>query len=246
MSETVSPYFTGRATEEKLSTSSRLVADFYNQDACRLAQALLGKVLVRRLDKDELVCGRIVETEAYLGVKDKACHSFGNRRTLRTKPMFMKPGTIYVYSIYGMYHCVNISSLGDGAVVLLRAVEPLLGLEEMKELRLSKQRTRRVFHPHQLCNGPSKICLSYAIGKEMNSVDIASSSSPIWIEDWNARLEFQTVTSSRIGLGRTAQEWADAPLRFYVLGSTSVSVVDRFTEKRMSSKSENDSGSPQN
>ena len=246
MSQKFSPYFPMReargSAEDKLKTLNcrRLVEDFYNQDASRLARALLGKILVRRLDNNELICGRIVETEAYLGVEDKASHSFGHKRTLRTKPMFMKPGTIYVYSIYGMYHCMNISSLGDGAAVLLRAIEPLLGLDQMQVMRFQKQRTRRAFHPHQLCNGPSKICLSYAVGKELNALDISSSSSPIWIEDWNPQLEFQTVTSSRIGLGKKAQEWINAPLRFYVLGSTSVSVTDLLSEKQMSSQSENE------
>lgn len=243
MSEILSPYFAASDAEgsqkedkENPPSCSRLVGDFYNQDASRLARALLGKILVRRLNKDELICGRIVETEAYLGVEDKACHSFGHRRTARTKPMFMKPGTIYVYSIYGMYHCMNVSSFGDGAAVLLRAIEPLLGLDQMRDLRHRNQRTQRPFHPHQLCNGPSKICLSYSIGKELNEIDLSSSSSPIWIEDWNSQAEFQIVTSSRIGLGKKAEEWASAPLRFYVLGSTSVSVTDLSAKKRMSSK----------
>lgn len=208
---------------------TRLSDLFFNQECSALAQALLGKVLVRCFENKGLICGRIVETEAYLGLPDKACHS-SHKRTERTEPMFMKPGTMYVYSIYGMYHCFNISSGGEGAAVLLRAIEPLSGLELMQQIRSVRQKKERIFPSHQLCNGPSKLCLSYGISKDLNKMDLADPSSPIWVEDWKPQLSFNTITSTRIGLGKKAAEWITAPLRFYVFGSKSVSVVDKSKE----------------
>jgi hypothetical protein len=91
---------------------NRLRDSFYNVPCEDLAKGLLGKVLVRRLSDGTLIKGRIVETECYLGGEDKASHSYNGRITERSKPMYMKPGTAYVYITYGMYHCFNISSQG--------------------------------------------------------------------------------------------------------------------------------------
>lgn len=114
---------------------TRLGLEFFDQPAVPLARAFLGQVLVRRLPNGTELRGRIVETEAYLGPEDEAAHSGGGRQTPRNRGMFMKPGTLYVYIIYGMYFCMNISSQGDGACVLLRALEPLEGMETMRQLR---------------------------------------------------------------------------------------------------------------
>lgn len=93
--------------------TSRLVKSFYKQDCESLAKALLGKVLVRYCkDTGERLSGLIVETEAYLGKEDKGAHSFNGKRTNKNEAMFMEPGTCYVYNIYGMYCCMNISSEG--------------------------------------------------------------------------------------------------------------------------------------
>ncbi|XP_057370875.1 DNA-3-methyladenine glycosylase-like [Daphnia carinata] len=206
---------------------TRLGDEFFNQESSLLANALLGKVLVRQINNGEHICGRIVETEAYLGMVDKAAHS-SCKRSVRTEPMFMKPGTVYVFSIYGMYHCFNISSGGEGKAVLIRAIEPLSGFERMQQIRSESQKKSCHGLPtHQLCNGPSKLCLSFGITKEFNKVDLADPSSRIWIEDWSPQPEFVTVTSTRIGLSKKAAEWIDAPLRFYVSDSKSVSVLDK-------------------
>ena len=106
-------------------SSTRLDRSFYDQPAEDLAKNLLGKLLYRVLDNGEVSFGRIVETEAYLGEVDKACHSYGGRRIGRCEPLYMAPGTAYVYVIYGMYHCLNVSSQEPGACVLIRALEPL-------------------------------------------------------------------------------------------------------------------------
>ena len=211
---------------------NRLEENFYNQECSVLAKALLGKVLVLCCEDGTHICGGIVETEAYLGKSiDKASHSF-LKQTARTEPMFMKPGTAYVYSIYGMYHCLNISSQGDGAAVLLRAINPISGIERMKQNRCLRQKKEHSFHPHQLCNGPSKICLSYGIDKTFNKMDLGSSSQ-LWIEDWHPPQTFSLVTSARIGIGKKAEEWITAPLRFYILGCKSVSVADRAEEAKL-------------
>jgi hypothetical protein len=91
---------------------NKLKFEHYDKPCVTLAKELLGKKLVRKLDSGELLSGHIVETEAYVGVEDKAAHSYGGRETARTKAMFMAPGTAYVYNIYGIYTCINISSQG--------------------------------------------------------------------------------------------------------------------------------------
>ena len=113
--------------EKKNQSSTKLGRCFYDRPCEDLAKKLLGKVLYRILDNGEVFCGRIVETEAYLGEVDKACHAYGGKKTKRCEPMYMAPGTAYVYIIYGMYHCLNISSPEPGACVLIRALEPLQG-----------------------------------------------------------------------------------------------------------------------
>ena len=105
----------------------RLTRDFFDAPTETLAVALLGKVLCRKTKQNEILRGKITETEAYLGEIDPACHSYRGKRTARNAPMYGPPGTAYVYFIYGMYHCFNISSKESGACVLIRALEPLSG-----------------------------------------------------------------------------------------------------------------------
>ncbi|CAN8027410.1 unnamed protein product [Ixodes persulcatus] len=107
-----------------VSRSVRLSQSFFGVSCDRLARALLGKVLARRLPDDTLLRCRIVETECYPGGDDRASSSFQGRRTESNEPLYMEPGTAYVYLTYGMYHCFNISSEGGGAAVLLRAAVP--------------------------------------------------------------------------------------------------------------------------
>ena len=99
----------------------------YDRSSLELAPFLLGKILCR-IDNGKLLCGEIVETEAYTGINDKACHAFGGKRTKRTEPVYMPAGTSYVYSIYGMYYCLNISSADEGGCALIRSLEPKEGL----------------------------------------------------------------------------------------------------------------------
>ncbi|XP_039290862.1 putative 3-methyladenine DNA glycosylase isoform X2 [Nilaparvata lugens] len=162
--------------------SDRLKDDFFNVSCEQLARNLLGKILVRNLG-DVILKGRIVETECYPGGEDKASHSFNGKITARNKPMFMKPGTCYVYLTYGMYHCFNISCQGEGAAVLIRALEPIKGIDRMLENRLNFQtrktsepkKKQRQIHSRDLCNGPGKLCVALQVDTaEVNEKDICS------------------------------------------------------------------------
>lgn len=115
----------------------KLTEEDYSIPCYELANYLLGKILVRKFE-GKLLKGRIVETECYLGGDDKASHSYKGKQTPRNQPMFMPPGTSYVYMTYGMYHCFNISAKESGAAVLLRALQPIEGLDCMRNLRSGK------------------------------------------------------------------------------------------------------------
>src|SRR5262245_56893700 len=118
----------------------RMTSEDYGLPAARLARELLGCVWVRTLDSGARLAGRIGETEAYLGVKDKASHTYGGRRSARNEPMWGAPGLAYVYFTYGMHHCFNVvcGREGEPVAVLLRALEPVEGLEQMREHRSTR------------------------------------------------------------------------------------------------------------
>uniref|UniRef100_A0A8D2JPX1 DNA-3-methyladenine glycosylase n=1 Tax=Sciurus vulgaris TaxID=55149 RepID=A0A8D2JPX1_SCIVU len=211
---------------------ARLGTEFFDQPAVPLARAFLGQVLVRRLPDGTELRGRVVETEAYLGPEDEAAHSRGGRQTPRNRGMFMKPGTLYVYIIYGMYFCMNVSSQGDGACVLLRALEPLGGLETMRQLRsnLRKGTLSRTLKDRELCNGPSKLCQALAIDKSFDQRDLAQDEA-MWLEcGLPGPSRPAVVAAARVGISY-AGEWTQKPLRFYFQGSPWVSVVDRAAEQ---------------
>ena len=175
-------------------------------------------MLVRQLPSGALCRGRIVETEAYLGGEDKAAHSYNGKRTERNMATFMQPGTAYVYSIYGMHCCFNISSNGEGAAVLVRALEPLQGAENMRERRKAAKKDK------DLCSGPAKLCQAMGIDKSCNKVDLVSCDS-LWVEPRATTTpinDVDIVRSVRIGVDY-AEEWAKKPLRFYIKGNPCVS-----------------------
>ncbi len=190
--------------------------DFFATGAKVLARRLLGCTLVRVLPSGERLAGRIVETEAYLGVLDRGSHTFGNRRTLRNESMYGQPGTAYVYFTYGMHHCVNIvaGKPEEPVAVLLRALEPLEGLDQMAA---NRNRTK----PRELCSGPGKLCQALAIDRSLDRTPIAVG-HPLSIEVVR-RARSETVASGpRIGLS-CGGEWAAAPLRFWLPSSRCVS-----------------------
>lgn len=175
---------------------------------------MLGCVLCRKIGEGETVRGRIVETEAYLGQQDKGAHSYNGRRTSRNEAMYMPPGTCYVYSIYGIHCCMNISSDGEGAAVLIRALEPLEGVQTMRE---NRPKCKKDF---ELCRGPAKLCQAMRINKDHNTVDMCVSME-IWVES-DGYVVDEIVSCPRIGIDY-AEEWAGKPLRFYVKGNRCVS-----------------------
>ncbi|EDV21301.1 uncharacterized protein TRIADDRAFT_30689 [Trichoplax adhaerens] len=208
-----------------LSSQTKLDHSFFDEDCSTLSQKLLGCELVRKLKDDSLVAGRIVETEAYLGGDDKASHSCGNKATERNRAMFMAPGTAYVYQIYGIHFCFNISSRGDGAAVLVRALQPTYGIDHMTKLRLNgKQKNKRNTAVEKLCNGPAKLCQALAIDKTINCLDLCQSNE-IWIQPKPQDKQLELVSAKRIGVEYAGNYWASQPLRFYIKDNVCVSVT---------------------
>lgn len=207
-------------------TTPRLDARFFARKADALAVDLLGRVLVRVTDGGTRLAGRIVETEAYLGPEDKAAHSAGWRRTERTEPMFGPPGLSYVFLTYGMHHCFNIVCDREGSpqAVLIRAIEPLEGLDTMRRARLSHRgNPSRPMPDNSLCSGPARLCQAMAIDRALNGVDLTSHDR-IWLEagEKSCSGRAEIGNSARIGVAY-AEDWADAPLRWFERGNAHVS-----------------------
>ncbi|MEO6163831.1 MAG: DNA-3-methyladenine glycosylase [Candidatus Binatia bacterium] len=190
----------------------KLPRAFYRQPTKEVAKQLLGKYLVHRYAEDTLV-GRIVETEAYLGPHDLACHA-AKGRTKRTEVMFGVAGHAYVYFIYGFYNMLNLVTEAKDfpAAVLIRAVEPVRGIEQMKQHRRSNLL-------HKLASGPGKLCQAFAIDRSLNGADVCG--KVLYLEDRGEAMPKFTATP-RIGVDYAGQ-WKDKPLRFIVRDSKFVS-----------------------
>ena len=204
--------YSGDEGSDPLSPIPRL---FYSRPALDVASDLLGKILVRRLGR-RILSGKIVETEAYVGPHDLACHA-SKGHTLRTSVMFGPPGYAYVYMIYGFYFCLNVvtESVGYPAAVLIRAVEPLENVDLMRELRNNPQRETNI------ASGPGKLCMAMSVDKQLNGADLTGTT--IWIED--RKLDPGPIrTSPRVGVDY-AGEYKDKPWRFFVDGNPHVSRV---------------------
>ena len=229
----VSPYFL-KGSFPVLSCD-RISNNRYLSSCTSLAQALLGCTLCRMTTSGQILRGKIVETESYPGSSDGASHSYKGQ-TVRNKAMFMVPGTAYVYTIYGMYHCFNVSSAGEGAAVLIRALEPLQGEDVMKENRESRRKTgAKPLKLKELTNGPSKLCQALNIDKSLDQVDM-STSQEIWVEGRKEELEGgDIVNTTRVGIDGTGEQWSKLRLRWYILGNLYVSVRDKQEEIRMKS-----------
>lgn len=187
--------------------------DFYFQDTTEVAQQLLGKVLYHRKNGVELCYGRIVETEAYLGIADPACHTFRDRKTERTKTMYLPGGHSYIYLIYGMHHCLNFvtRSEQEPEAVLIRALEPV---------HYSGEKPAR---NHLYTNGPGKLCRHLGITRKENALPIWKKKSGLWVEDDHFQAKPRRLfKTARIGVDY-AGEAAKWPLRFYLKESPWVS-----------------------
>jgi DNA-3-methyladenine glycosylase len=175
---------------------------FFHRHTVDVARELLGAWLIRRLPRNKILAGRIVETEAYLP-GDEAMHAY-RRKTQRNAPLFGKPGTSYVYFIYGVHYCFNVATEAEGvaAAVLIR------GLDRIAE-----------------ANGPGKLCRVLQIDRSHNWLDLTSSQSIIWLAKGELPAE-KVITTTRIGITRNAHQ----PWRFYLMGSSGVSRRDRKAE----------------
>jgi DNA-3-methyladenine glycosylase len=188
----------------------KLARSFYEQPTLEVAEMLLGKYLVHKSGRQDIV-GKIVETEAYVGPEDRACHA-SRGRTKRTEVMFGPAGHAYVYLIYGMYYCFNVVTESEGypAAVLVRAVEPV-------EASLTDGKP--------MTNGPGKLCRFFHIDKTLNGIDLCG--SQLSIEDHGERVSpLDIVRAKRIGV-EYAGEWKEKPWRFYIKGNKFVSKVER-------------------
>ncbi|MCX6166270.1 MAG: DNA-3-methyladenine glycosylase [Ignavibacteriae bacterium] len=182
-----------------------LTDSFFKRDTIKVAKELLGKVIIRRNDKNKFLSGKIVEVEAYMGDHDPACHAY-QKVTGRSSILYEEGGTIYVYFIYGNYYCFNIvtETKGTGSAVLIRAVEPLEGIEIMKELR------PKVRNIHDLTNGPSKFCMAFDIDKKFNGKKLTKDG--IFISNPLKNEKFEIETTKRIGINTGK----DFPYRFFI------------------------------
>ncbi|HUV04592.1 MAG TPA: DNA-3-methyladenine glycosylase [Armatimonadota bacterium] len=192
----------------KTSNQEHLPRSFYLQDTVEVARQLLGKALVHHTDGG-VVAGRIVETEAYLR-DDPACHA-SRGITRRNAVMFGQPGHAYIYFTYGMYFCFNAVTApeGIGEAVLVRAAEPLEGIEIMTRNRGTVKLTN-------LASGPGKLCRAFALDRRHNGLDLTDGDLVIVDDGWRPG---KIVTASRVGIRHAA----DKPWRFYIAGNPHVS-----------------------
>lgn len=195
--------------------AERLTPSFLEQPAPILAPALLGCVLVRQLSDGTVLRCRIVETEAYHGMTDTACHARVGP-TERTAVMFGAAGHAYVYLIYGMYHMLNVSSdvLGFPGAVLIRAVEPLEGVACMQQ--------RRGMKGVGLTNGPGKLCRALDIDRSLNGEPLTTSSR-LWLASGAPVPREGVATGPRVGIDYAEPEHRALPWRFWIQGSRWVS-----------------------
>ncbi|MBP7686386.1 MAG: DNA-3-methyladenine glycosylase [Thermoflexales bacterium] len=189
---------------------------FYAQPTRRLAKALLGCKLVRHLD-GQRVAGIIVETEAYIGETDLACHARAGR-TARTAVMYGRPGLAYVYFTYGLHWLLNVVSEREDfpAAVLIRAIEPVEGVELMQAARGPRPMI-------DLANGPAKLCQALRIDQALNGVDLTDARSDVWIEADRVVPARSIQCGPRVGIGRTPEPWLSKPWRYWVKESAFVS-----------------------
>jgi len=194
---------------------TRLTSKFFERDTLEVARDLLGMVLVRVLDGERL-SGRIVEVEAYVGEGDRASHARCGR-TERNAAMYGPPGYAYVYLIYGMHHCLNLVTDAEGfpAAVLLRALQPLEGLERMRALRGGRPDI-------QLTSGPARLCQALAIDRRFDKADLCAPHGELFVEVGQPVDDGAVVTGPRVGVRGDAVALA-APYRFYVRGNRYVS-----------------------
>ncbi|MEO8433703.1 MAG: DNA-3-methyladenine glycosylase [Pyrinomonadaceae bacterium] len=180
-----------------------------------VARELLGKLLVVPARNGKRVSGIIVEVEAYRGPQDRAAHSFGGRRTKRTEPMYGIGGTAYVFFVYGMYYQFNVVTNARDIphAILVRALEPVEGIEIMRKRRHGQP-------DHNLTNGPGKLCIAMGIDRSLDNADLLG--DKVWLEEGKKISRSQIAMGPRIGIDY-AQDWIEKPWRFWIKGNSCVS-----------------------
>ena len=195
----------------------RLPKQFFLGDTVTIARALLGCILWRRLDDGPLLAARIVETEAYLGANDLASHARRGLRSERNASMYLEGGHAYVYFTYGMHWCMNVVTQEEGLAeaVLLRAAEPLQGVDAMRQRRPKARKHTG------LMNGPGKLCMALEIDRRFDGESLRG--ERLWLTRGDSPLDDADVAvSPRIGIDNSgdAAAW---PLRFFIRGNPHVS-----------------------
>lgn len=192
--------------------------DFFARPAASLARALLGCYVVRNINSDVLI-GKIVETEAYVGARDAASHAFGGRRTARNQSMYAAPGTAYIYFTYGMHYCLNVSAYKPDhpAAVLVRALEPVEGISQMLW-----NRGRGDIPLHSLMRGPGNVCKALLLDTTLDGEPLWKSNSLRMCGRVQPLDRGAIASSPRIGIGDKGI-WTNKPLRVYLQENPSVS-----------------------
>ena len=190
-----------------MTKSSLLSREFYNRSTLIVARELIGVRLVRVLDGQKLV-GLITETEAYIGEEDLACHAKAGR-TPRTQVMYGRPGHAYVYFTYGNHWMLNVVTEQEGfpAAVLIRAIQPVEGVENMS----SRRNGRDTF-------GPGKLTQAMGITKSENALDLTEANDSLWIEAGIPIPDKNVTIGPRVGLNTVPEPWFSKPWRFLVKG----------------------------
>lgn len=190
-----------------------LESDFFKRDTVEVAKSLIGKKIIRNISGN-FFCAKIVETEAYLGLEDRACHSYGGRITDRNKTLYLPGGHIYVYLIYGMYDLLNIVTRDEEhpEAVLIRGVEPLENLDGISKNRFGKAyEDLSTYQRKNLSNGPGKLSMALEINRSLNGKIL--SKNYLYIGEGEEVPEKDLVITKRIGIDYAGED-ANLPLRF--------------------------------
>ena len=199
-----------------LTNLKRLNRSFYKRELLVVAKELLGKILVKS-DSEELLAGKIVEVEAYDGRIDEAAHTFIGK-TKRNEIMFEEGGYFYVYFTYGAHFCCNIvtGKKGHGTAVLIRAIEPLKGIEQMSFKRYGKNLVNEK-EKYNLTSGPGKVCQAFGITKEYYGEDLIK--GRVFLLNQKKIPEEKIIQTTRIGINKST----DLSWRFYIKNNPFVS-----------------------
>ena len=203
----------------------KLPREFYTRsDVLEVARDLLGKKLIVPNRRGARVAGLIVETEAYRGPEDRAYHAYNSRRTNRTETMYGRGGTAYVYFVYGMYHQFNVVTNVEDVphAILVRAVEPVEGLDVIRRRRPGRSE-------YELTSGPGRLCLALGIDRKLDKADLLG--ERVWIEEGISISPREITRGPRIGIDY-AEEWIKKPWRFWIKDNPFVSRQPNTVQNR--------------